>query len=742
MSIKFKRVVAILILFVMLFGGMPTISNADSPNEKSFGDFVGENTLKGIDGLVGVFTILLRVVVVIISAALQGLASILGHSAGTNPSADTMITVEDILFNRLEITKIDFFNMDSSVGATVATLRTNIATWYYVLRNLAIMILLCILIYVGIRMAISTVASEKAVYKTMFKDWLVSFILVFFMHYIIVAVIQVNNSLVSIFTPDATAGSTYMGKLVGLALGVNADKIEISGTKAWAATLVYAMMCFYTMGFLWSYIKRMITLAFLTMVSPLVTVTYSIDKMADGKSQALNTWLKEFVYNILLQPFQCVIYLALTQSSILMLNDNDPNLGIALLVIITLMFNKEAEKIVRKIFGFDKASTMADAFASTAATFTVMQNLNKIGGKAKTPVGKAAGSVGKGAANSTNAGLMQNTIANRNLTKASNAAAMAVGNSAVGKAVAGVGSAIANSAAARGVAKVGETVKNTADNLRAAAADNSNPIKQIAANAALAAGHGIKNIGEGVKKDIKGAATSAVNFTRSINTLPGAIQGGMTVMGVAAGLTTGDAANAVTYGIAGNEIGAKMAAPLQDKYRDRQVEKFKDNYKEVAKNYNDLDDTGAYDLTTDTGKQNMKQKAKDLNKKGEVGVNRDYKNSADKLRENITGANPTAADTLAANQEIKNIERQIMSGNMGEVKQMINDYRNGTNGMAQNTARADAMEEFAKSVVDKDFYDNISRMIGIEQALGNDKAEKEIVTNDDSTLIDLINSEI
>ena len=33
------------------------------------------------------------------------------------------------------------------------------------------------------------------------------------------------------------------------------------------------------------------------MISPLISITYSIDKIGDGKSQALNTWLKEFIYN-------------------------------------------------------------------------------------------------------------------------------------------------------------------------------------------------------------------------------------------------------------------------------------------------------------------------------------------------------------------------------------------------------------------------------------------------------------
>ena len=55
------------------------------------------------------------------------------------------------------------------------------------------------------------------------------------------------------------------------------------------------------------YIKRMLTVGFLIVIAPLITITYSIDKMGDGKSQALNAWLKEFIYNVLIQTFHCII---------------------------------------------------------------------------------------------------------------------------------------------------------------------------------------------------------------------------------------------------------------------------------------------------------------------------------------------------------------------------------------------------------------------------------------------------
>ena len=74
-------------------------------------------------------------------------------------------------------------------------LRTTIASWYYALRNFAIVALLCVLVYVGIRMIMSTIAQDKNKYKIMFKDWLVALCLVFAMHYIMITVLNLTQAI-------------------------------------------------------------------------------------------------------------------------------------------------------------------------------------------------------------------------------------------------------------------------------------------------------------------------------------------------------------------------------------------------------------------------------------------------------------------------------------------------------------------------------------------------------------------
>ena len=53
-----------------------------------------------------------------------------------------------------------------------------------------------ILLYIGIRIVISSTAGEKAKYKEHIKDWLVAVVLVVFMHYIMAFALTITDYLV------------------------------------------------------------------------------------------------------------------------------------------------------------------------------------------------------------------------------------------------------------------------------------------------------------------------------------------------------------------------------------------------------------------------------------------------------------------------------------------------------------------------------------------------------------------
>lgn len=76
------------------------------------------------------------------------------------------------------------------------TLRGTISGWYYALRNFTIVGLLSVLVYVGIRMILSTISQDKAKYKIMFKDWLVALCLVIIMHLFMITILNFSDLIV------------------------------------------------------------------------------------------------------------------------------------------------------------------------------------------------------------------------------------------------------------------------------------------------------------------------------------------------------------------------------------------------------------------------------------------------------------------------------------------------------------------------------------------------------------------
>lgn len=318
-----------------------------------------------LDGIAGIILFPAKLIPLIFGRIIDG---ILGLFAGNGNA----ITLGDIIFNKVEIIKIDFFNFNSNSQAA-NSIRTSVATWYYAFRNIASVILLVILLYTGIRMAISTVSKDKAKYSEMLVNWVVSIALLYVLQYLIQAIIFINNQLVDIFAKSYSSVdlSDPMNLMFNTALK------SIGFTEEMGASICYALLLGMTFVFLLSYIKRMVTIAFLIVISPLVTITYSVDKMNDGKSQALNIWFKEFSYNILIQPFHCITYLFLTQTGLTILQNEK---SISAIIISTMMvyFMYESEKIIKHIFHF-KSNTMSDTVKHATLVASAMGTFDNLG---------------------------------------------------------------------------------------------------------------------------------------------------------------------------------------------------------------------------------------------------------------------------------------------------------------------------------------------------------------------------
>lgn len=263
-------------------------------------------------------------------------------------------TIEKAVFNEIELFDIDYFNIGNSQNKVVDSIRNSVAQSYYIFRLLAIAISLLVLIYVGIRMALSTVSADKAKYKNMLIAWAESIILLFFMQYIIALIIGVGNifgDFMNHFRDVLQAGGKSSFEENTLTV-VNSKLLTCTGWTYASYSIVYWFLVFMQTKFYWMYFKRVVVVGFLIFIAPIITITYPIDKVGDGKAQSFSVWSHELIMNIAIQPIHAIIYLVFIYTAGEIANTS---IWVALAFLLVLT---KVEKIILQLFNLKNVGSL------------------------------------------------------------------------------------------------------------------------------------------------------------------------------------------------------------------------------------------------------------------------------------------------------------------------------------------------------------------------------------------------
>lgn len=261
-------------------------------------------------------------------------------------------TIEDTVFNQIDLFDTDFFDINKNDNDVNKAIKTSVATFYYLMRVIALVLQLMMLIYLGIRMAISTVASEIAKYKSMLKDWLVSMVLLFVTPYIIICINTIASALVTMFFSLRT-GVGFEKSIISQTM--NLTNI-INGWSYVAVIFMYILITFYQIKFFLMYLFRLLGMGFLIVISPLITITYSATKTPivgkGGRASTYNNWLEEYMVNAFIQPLHAGVYL------VFIVTANEIFKVAPFLAVIFFMTLSRAEKIVKNIFKMRSMSSI------------------------------------------------------------------------------------------------------------------------------------------------------------------------------------------------------------------------------------------------------------------------------------------------------------------------------------------------------------------------------------------------
>lgn len=504
-------------------------------------------------------------------------------------------------------------------------LSATISKWYVALRNIGLVMMLIILLYIGIRMLLSTVSSDKAKYKQLLYDWFMGIVILFTIHYIMVFANVLVNQLTKVVSSavDKTSYAVniqdnndkditnYIKDKIDFKDESGKDvliteNVEVNGKKGnlitWTTNLLGSLriktqmnqdqgldysgyaLCFcllviLTITFIFQYIKRVLYMAFLTLIAPLVAVTYPIDKITDGSAQGFDKWMKEYIFTLLIQPMHLLLYYILVVSAFQLAGKN------IVYAIVAITFMVPAEKLLRSFFGFEKAKTpgLLGGVAGTAVAMGAVKSLGKIHGPGG---GKAVGNKSNSTGGGENEGLADVNYS-KNLDEsaemagvvpdemteeapdgmlgAASTVAEATGDFTRATATLGVGTVELAAGLAGGTPSELPGVESPSDNINvgvgAEQEQNENNTLKASSKARRRAAE--KRVLRQMAIRAPGnVAKFAGKFTRVAATL------GAGTVGLAAGLATGDPSKAFQYGAlgiaAGNSLGKTVSSSVNN----------------------------------------------------------------------------------------------------------------------------------------------------------------------------------
>ena len=234
-----------------------------------------------------------------------------------NEQISEFFTIGDLLTNKYPLFNINVFE-DTPSGPNSElsnTIKDNVSVWYVTIRNIAAVACAITLLYVGIRVAIASTAEDSAKYKKMLMSWLVGAILLFFMHYLVIAIIKVSELFTNFIINSIGDNANITGMEVEMLTKIPDDTAKAEGWGKLIYLVMNFVLVFYELKFFIMYLFRVLNIFILIIVSPLMCVTYPIDSIGDGRAQGFNNWFRRILMEILIQPIHLVIYVVFIYSA-------------------------------------------------------------------------------------------------------------------------------------------------------------------------------------------------------------------------------------------------------------------------------------------------------------------------------------------------------------------------------------------------------------------------------------------
>ena len=359
-----------------------------------------------------------------------------------------MPTIEGCIWGTQNMFQLTFF--DSATTGIGGSFRSLIGSLYNALRYLVAAFYIIILVYLGIRMILSSIGKQKAHYKTLIQYWLTGLLLLFAFHWVMALIIWTSDTLTFAFATtgqkalashdepytaiinDALRDNSLWGKAkagvakVGQAVKDTAGRIiswitgrtdssgtDSSGTDSGevkdritlyfltqfaeflgASAIIPGLIIFslpvlfiliivfiiFGLVITYTYFKRLLTVALLIVLFPLVVLSYVFDKIGDRRAQTFEIWFKEFTVNVFVQPIHAALLMFIAYILSALVNGVPLAFLRIVLALLSLALIPIGEKQIKTLFQINSSmgpgnGGIASSVAHAGMALKTLQNL-------------------------------------------------------------------------------------------------------------------------------------------------------------------------------------------------------------------------------------------------------------------------------------------------------------------------------------------------------------------------------
>lgn len=312
----------------------------------------------------------------------------------------TLPTIDGCIFGAQDYFKLSFF--EATPTGIAGSIQGYIGAAYNAFRYLVTAVYVVVLVYIGIRMILSSVGRQKAQYKEMFKHWLIGLLLIFSFHWVMAGIIWLCNTFVEILQGISMklldledAGLSLTGVLNSLNLldasgltniapaehpvtsficyNISQGTAPIPFIGVILGLILFLVLLGASISIIFTYLKRLFTISLLILLFPFVALSYVFDKMGDRKAQTLSFWMKEFTVNVMIQPIHALLLVMISLIFSTALDDSSialfgANIAGAILSVGILFLIPMGEKLLKQLFQISSSmGSGRDGIAGSAA---------------------------------------------------------------------------------------------------------------------------------------------------------------------------------------------------------------------------------------------------------------------------------------------------------------------------------------------------------------------------------------